>query len=776
MVYRLFILLLLFSACQRKAVTGQGKVIELDIDTSLTLLAHDELPENSLNDIHHLLELGFNKANKKYDSLRFQMYFDPALKDSIRIQSSGKDTVYLTIGNNQNKKVALYSYLDILGYRFYGPEDHWTYIPELKSLLPLDTVLHSYFSLRRLAPSYDISHRNIKSLETSKFLFQRWSDRLRMANLRHIPAGHYGSTFNTKYKEQILAHPQWRGTDQKGKPRAWSSNLKLCYSHPGVIEFYKKDALQRLEKIKETTSPPYYINMEPPDGGGYCECPECKKPVSDQVYGLVNEVARYLYEHDTNAIATMYGYNKHAEAPSFPLHQNVLVGIVPYAFQGVGSPEKMMEEWESTGSQLYLRDYLAIPVWNFDRPSYYPIGNFLSKVKHIKKENYLGYTFETTSSFMAVGLQFYLLSEESWDSIDGAEEFHAFLERMFPGYEDEVSLIYENLPSLNRRTYADALQRIRDLKVSTQDSDDPFMVQRFSDLEFYIEYLYLLDQFQSSKSEKNIDLLLDKIMSEPGTRLLHPYGLYRVLQRDTKISRPIERTENRAVSNIEVKSPITLRRKATVSYQVMNPDFYLDSVTSFRPIPIRNTNGLLYVGDDHDGKVMFRARLKWLNSSASGVIIIRDENKNHVMDIKLTPDDEWRDYEVKLERGKFYNIQFRTPGSELFFQGFNRPFVFTGTLYTRYIYSPVSFFFRVPDDEHEVKIQIPLKSNKVVVKSGDQVLFNQSQYDPYVLDINDKEGQVIEVIMYRHGLKLLNIPQLLALHPEGIIFQSNHTQ
>ncbi len=156
MIYRMLIILLLFSACQRKTVVVQDKVIEVDIDTTLNLLASDELPGNALKDIHHLLEIGFKKVNKAYDSLRFQMYYDSELKDSIRIQTAGKDTVFLTIGNDQNKKVALYSYLDILGYRFYGPEDHWTYIPEIHSPPPMDTIVHSVFGLRRFAASYSV--------------------------------------------------------------------------------------------------------------------------------------------------------------------------------------------------------------------------------------------------------------------------------------------------------------------------------------------------------------------------------------------------------------------------------------------------------------------------------------------------------------------------------------------------------------------------------------------------------------------------------------------
>src|SRR5690606_25614759 len=156
----------------------------------------------------------------------------------------------------------------------------------------------------------------------------------------------------------------------------------------------------RLNKKKESSLPPYFMSLEPPDGDGFCQCANCNS-VSDQIYGLANEVAEFLYLKDTNAYITMYGYNAHAGVPTFQIHKNVIIGIVPYAFQSVGSPEAMMKEWESTGAKLYLRDYLAIPNWGSDKPTYDPKNNFLNKIQHLKEVEYIGYYFETTASFMA---------------------------------------------------------------------------------------------------------------------------------------------------------------------------------------------------------------------------------------------------------------------------------------------------------------------------------------------------------------------------------------
>src|SRR5690606_29868844 len=122
----------------------------------------------------------------------------------------------------------------------------------------------SYYKFRNLIPSYGVSRSNTPELDSAEYRFNRWRDRLRMGSLYNLPSGHYGSIFNRKYKKEIIAHPEWRGKNKNGKYRDWKIGLKLCYMHPEVIELYKKDALERLKSIRKNSSPPYFINMEPP--------------------------------------------------------------------------------------------------------------------------------------------------------------------------------------------------------------------------------------------------------------------------------------------------------------------------------------------------------------------------------------------------------------------------------------------------------------------------------------------------------------------------------
>lgn len=767
MKYFLFVIIIAITSCQRRSVPEVTKLPSMSSDSLITL---NDNEIKRLTDVQQLLRLSQENSGKIYDSVAFQIYFNSELGDSIKIQDFNNDTVYISIGNNKNRPIAIYSYLDILGYRFYGPEDHWTYIPKSGNKKIIDTTVISYFPYRILSPSYGVRRHNIPRLDTTGHLFSRWITRLRFGNLINIPAAHYGSTFNRKYRKEIQENPLWRGTDNNGDPKPWHINLKLCYTHPEVIDLYKRDAELRLKELKSNSHPPYVMSMEPPDGDGFCNCDNCNFPINEQIYRLANIVAKHISQLDSNAYVSLYGYNKHAKAPSFKLEENVIVGIVPYAFQSVGSPEAMMKEWESTGATLYLRDYLAIPDWSYDQPTYLPGGFFLNKINHIKNAGYLGYAFETTASFMSVGLQFYLLSQASWKKIDEQQEYQKFLDRLFPGIQEQVDLIFQALPSLNSRTYGHAVEKLDKLVISAENHGDSKLTSRLHDLKFYIEYLYLLDQFNKQQSDQNTEQLMDKILSSRGIRLLHPYGLYRSLQRKKKFERSFKWTENVPVSIPKLEEfELRVRRNHDPKYVALHPEFYVDSVLSFEPIPIRNTRGLLYVGAKNNGLVRFRARVKRLNSSAGGIIIIRDESGNHIKDIIIPTDNKWRDYEINLAPNKFYKVQFRTPGAEMYFQGPNRPFVFTEPLYHKYLYKQVPYFFYVPDNVDNVKIEIPHKSNTVTIKVADKILIKRNNPDSYVIDLENQNGNIIEVLMPRHGLKLLNIPHYLALHPDGVI-------
>src|SRR5690606_702554 len=163
-------------------------------------------------------------------------------------------------------------------------------------------------------------------------------------------------------------------------------------------------------------------------------------------------------------------------------------------------------------------------------------------------------------------------------------------------------------------------------------------------------------------------------MSAPGSRLLHPYGLYRVIKRKRNTNRPIERSIN---TPVQISSPknvqFSLRRRVEKKYQALNPDFYLKSVNSLPTIPIRNSNDIMYLGNNHNREVIFKEKLDLIYASCSGSILVRDMNNNLISEINLFSDDKFHQYSIELNPGQFYKVNFRTPSSVINFKGFNRP-------------------------------------------------------------------------------------------------------
>ncbi len=732
----------------------------------------DQARISAERDVRNLLAAGFAKASRRSYQVDLDYQIDEMLKDSVRVQTISNNVVRVTTGSGTRSDVGLYTFLDILGYRFYGPEDHWTFIPALAFPLPkFDTIVVCRFPYQRLAPSFGVRNARIRSLDTTEILWNRWQKRLRFSNTLNIPSGHYGSNFNKKYKSKIVANPEWRG-EWKGSRQDWSANLKLCYSHPEVIRLYIEDAKRRLTNLMEKNPPPYVISMEPPDGGNHCACEKCQESgsVSDRVYGLAVQVVEALSVMSEQVYVSLYGYNEHASPPSFMLPENIIVGIAPFAFQSVGSPEVMMSQWEKSGARLFLRDYLAIPVWVMDQCSYQPDSKTLRRIDHLKEAQYLGFHIETTVSSMATGLDFYLISQASWSQADAMQEFRLFLDNMFPGFQNDLALIYQNLQGIDLSSLPDAHNRIKNLLISTREDGEDGLAQRLDDLRFYIEYLYLYKIYQQNNTAEDLEKILDVIMSEPAARLLHPWGLYRVLQRKEDSIRSFSRSEYHSIERIRTAGDqVPMRARATnSSYRALNPDF-IAPLDEFPVIPVRNMTGILYVGNSGEGLVKFRTKLKASNSSASGVIIIRDLEDNHIEDLPMTPDNEWRLLSTALPRNQFYRVTFRTRGSELQLQGPDRPFAFDKKLPNRFIYKKVPFFIFVPGNVDSVLASIPAKSKEVEVLSDSSRILSDNRTEAYTIEVPVPENRKLEFRMLREGLEVLNFQHLLSLHSKALI-------
>ncbi|MBY5956607.1 DUF4838 domain-containing protein [Membranicola marinus] len=694
------------------------------------------------------------------------------MKDSIRIQAGCKDTVYLTIGNDQNKKVALYNYLDILGYRFYGPEDHWTYIPELENHSLIDTTIYSLFQLRRFAPSYSVGPPTNEGLKNAGYTYDRWMNRLRMANVLQLRFGHYGSTFNRKYKEEIIAHPEWRGKNKDGKIRSWSSNLKLCYSHPGVIELYEKDAKIRLEKIMKTQSPPYYINMEPPDGGGHCQCTDCSanKTPSDLVFGLANKIAEFLRSINPDAGVWLIAYNKHAAPPSFSLNDNLLVGLVPYAFQRDYTPDKFMQVWEEFHNHLFLRDYLAIPQSNLDAPYWQNGDEFLNRIQHIKTQNYSGYNFETTASFLSAGWPTYLISTASWKNLNYKASLDQFKQHMFASSNlnlKELINYFEDARS-SSYYYGNLENQINNALLICSDSLE---MKRLKDIEKYFHYLAIRHTYTSNRDqEKHImkDNLLNFIYSDSSGLLLHSWGLYRVMVKDRnniKFGQQIKKGQASPIPNFTLRS----RKPTVLGYKAIHPNFHSEIIDTMPIIKFNNNpNSLVFIPDSSDLTIKIRVKNVPSNRHGGGNVVLFDLEGNEINSKIFDYENiEWNNISFTVPKANaFYIIKFNNPAAIMYIQGPNRPFAFTDPLATGVLPQPIKLWAYNPKN-YSLDMRFTYLTRQVVIDKEDMQKEKFYVKDPVSRTITG--NGVFSIQTTKASFEVLNIPHLFSPLKQQVI-------
>src|SRR5262249_28649004 len=141
------------------------------------------------------------------------------------------------------------------------------------------------------------------------------------------------------------------------------------------------------------------LSVDPADGGGDCECEYCKKlgSVSDRTFLLANEVAREFSKISSMAFVNLYAYNTHAAPPTFELEPNVIVQIIPYAFQDVGTPEQMIGLWKKKDKNLMIYDYYAIPDWHYEVPTPRKTSpdTLVKRIAYWKKQGIKGFLLES---------------------------------------------------------------------------------------------------------------------------------------------------------------------------------------------------------------------------------------------------------------------------------------------------------------------------------------------------------------------------------------------
>jgi hypothetical protein len=406
---------------------------------------------------------------------------------------------------------AIYTYLDQLGFRWYLPGDEWSFIPRLTSI-QINKVLavSPAFEFRNFAGTGGILP--IKEIDPKGELEERWQSwrRRNRSGGEYTLSGHYGETFNTVHQKILEQNPQWLAL-VNGK-RNWSVTAKWCISNAGFRAFFIADRAKELRQklaAQPTASEKTVLTVDPADGGNHCECDNCRKlgSVSNRIYLLANETATALAKISPRAFVNLYAYNEHAAPPAFNIAPNVLVVIVPYAFQQIAKPQQFIALWKQRHNNLLVYDYYGIPDWHQDQPltgTTWGLDAWVKRVKSWQAAGLKGFLYETSYSTMCTGLGLYLSGRLGWNKTENTEkELGGFYQQMFGGAALYITPFFQKLQN-NFRGAADLPSLFQWVAQAVQGTTDPLVRKRLTVLQSYLNYLALFYKHKAASGDENL--------------------------------------------------------------------------------------------------------------------------------------------------------------------------------------------------------------------------------------------------------------------------------
>jgi hypothetical protein len=454
-----------------------------------------------------------------------------------------KDQLQLIANHPLGLSRAVYFYLDKLGVKWYFPGKEWSFVPSLKDIrLTESEWVSPSFHQRDFFGTGSIIR--ITSLDPAGSLEEAWSDwkrRNRMGGEAQL-AGHYGEAFNLIHRAALEQNPGYLAM-VNGK-REWNVSSKWCISNKGLRDLFIRDRVEELKKAIQNNKYPnqkIVLSADPADGGGECECEQCRKmgSVSDRTFFLANEVAKEFAKISPNAYVNIYAYSAHAATPSFRLNPNLIVQLIPYAFQRFYAPEVMIRKWKDLHDQLFMYDYYGLPDWHWDQPlsKDWSVYELVKKIQYWKQQGILGFMLESSYSAAGPGLGLYVAGRLGWDN---KEPVSGILETFYKNAFGKAAGFMKAYYAKVNEDFAGPsdLPYLLDLldKAGRAEQGAVFQ-QRINGFKAYVHYLSLYYDWKKStalESEKKGEALYSYILRMYDLRMVHSTRLAQLLVQQLK--------------------------------------------------------------------------------------------------------------------------------------------------------------------------------------------------------------------------------------------------
>jgi hypothetical protein len=430
-------------------------------------------------------------------------------KEAFAIRTEPK-RVLLIGATDLGASHAAYRFLERLGCRWFFPAKEWQVVPRQSTLrVSVEDADRPVFLSRRIWYAYGI-FTEVKNYHRAdahaKADYENWARHNLMAASFLISTGHAWDAIVRSNKAAFDAHPEyWALIEGQRKPGA-----KLELGNPAVRKMIVDYALNFFKKYPDRDM----VSIEPSDGGGWSESPESKAlgTVSDQLFGMANEVARALQKEFPGKMVGLLAYNYHTDPPSFDLEPNVYVQRATSFVHSQYSSQERMKLWAQRAKRIGFYDYFSVWLWDYDMPPGGRANNMeylRTRIPEYARYGATSLDAESSNNWGLHGRGYYIANKLMWNPNADVDALLAdFYGKAFGPAASAMKRYYERLdaggaPSEMRTDQDDKAtsgfnsenllaQAFRDVQeASTLAKDLPDVQARLDQIKWYLRYVQL---------------------------------------------------------------------------------------------------------------------------------------------------------------------------------------------------------------------------------------------------------------------------------------------
>jgi len=714
----------------------------------------------------------------------------------------------------------VYRYLQELGFRWLFPGEHWQFVPKRESIrVDLNRAEAPVYKQRTFFGTGGFGGKLPldPNMEVEK-MWGAWRDANLFGQAFGL-GGHYGEAFIRKNKEVLEVHPEYRAM-VGGERVPMSSQFQLNYGNPELRELYIDDRLADLAKmVEKDSSRTYSVSVDPADGGGYCQSPESTAlgSVSDQVFGLANDVAKRVQAEYPGNYVNLYAYADHCDVTTFPLEKNVIVSVIPYGFNysKLLLGDDLLLAWAEKASLIGIYDYWGLPDWSKGQPGLPFTQEIPRRLKLWSSHNVRFFNAETTTGAGAAGIALYLSSKVLWNpQTDYHAELNAFYEQAFGPARAPMQRMLERWTSGFYLHENELAVTFRDLREAYDlAKSDPGIQARVEDFITYAHYLRLLREFEvaersSEDRHQAADALQRFLWQTRKNAMVQPFRLSQLLNNrwaaDDKALQEAWDFKNPEASGWatvpDYPTPeeiASLLESGAQAYSVLyEPVVYANdgNLTPLEPAEADSAETLetftLFKGHelvfqaDRDGELPLEVAYFNKSSTQDAIITVKEagEEANTVLHTTHPLNGEWHTVRIPVEKGKNYRVSLngRSSSFRLRFSA-SLPLVLTsGVLPIGWTSTKNWFYVPKGTERFAVYISGNPVADKTRVQPGDGVavepLLSKGGFTVYEVPIGeDGKAWSLQYFTSSHPIRLFNIPDNLAFSENTLLVPKEET-